>query len=450
MENHKKPHVTMETKNNPAEEKIGGRSSDDGIRKGQSSFRKHFKVFIVAILICVSFYGGFSYSQYKSTRNSSSTRTLEEIFSKGASGEQPQNVDFSLFWEAWNLVNEKYVDTSKLDKTKMIYGAISGMIKALGDPFSSFMDPEESQQFSDDMQGTFEGIGIEIGMKNNILTVISPLEGTPADNAGLRAGDKIIKIGDTMTSDMSVDEAVTKIRGPKDTEVTLTILRESDNNPKEIKIMRGTINVKSVKLELRNDGIAVVKISKFGDDTTSEMNKVASQILSAGSKGIILDLRNNPGGYLESAIDISSKFVPEGMTVVSEENREGQKDDYKARGGDILDGIPVVVLVNSGSASASEITAGALRDDLGSPLIGKKTFGKGSVQQLEKLSGGSTLRVTVARWLTPGGEYIMEKGIEPNIDIDLSEEDYNNDRDPQMDKAVEVLKEKMENNVTAR
>jgi carboxyl-terminal processing protease len=422
------------TQINPTEEK--------NVQPPKSSFRKHFKVFITVILICVSFYGGFSYSQYKSAK-SSSKQVIENIFSKTRSEEAPKNVDFGLFWEAWNTLNEKYVDKSKLNQTKMIYGAISGMIKALDDPFSSFMNPEESQQFSDDMQGTFEGIGVEIGLKNGILTVISPLEGTPAANAGLRAGDKIIKIGDTVTSDMSTDEAVSKIRGPKDTEVVLTVLREKDNNPKEIKIMRGTINVKSVKLEFKDNGIAVVKISKFGDDTTSEFNKVASQIASAGSKGIILDLRNNPGGYLESAIDISSKFVPEGEVVVSEEDRNGKKDDYTARGGSILEGIPVVVLVNGGSASASEITAGALRDDLGAPLIGKKTFGKGSVQQLEKLSGGSTLRVTVARWLTPNGDYIMEKGIDPNIDVEFSEEDYNNDRDPQFDKGVEVLKEKM-------
>jgi carboxyl-terminal processing protease len=173
------------------------------------------------------------------------------------------------------------------------------------------------------------------------------------------------------------------------------------------------------------------------------MNKAASQIIANKSRGIILDLRNNPGGYLESAVDVCSKFIPEGELVVAEEERGGGRKEYKARGNDILNGIPVVILVNSGSASASEITAGALRDDLNTVLIGKKTFGKGSVQQLEKLSGGSSLRVTIARWLTPNGEYIMEKGLDPNIDVDLSEEDYNNDRDPQMDKAMSALKEKM-------
>jgi carboxyl-terminal processing protease len=242
---------------------------------------------------------------------------------------------------------------------------------------------------------------------------------------------------------MTIDQAVAKIRGSKGTEVTLTVLRNGDNNPKEIKIMRDTINVKSVKLETKNEGIAVVKISKFGDDTTSELAKVATQIISQKDKGIILDLRNNPGGYLESAIDVSSKFISQGKVIVSEESSDGSKKNYEARGGSILSGLPVVVLVNGGSASASEIAAGALRDDLDAPLVGKKTFGKGSVQELEKLSGGSSLRITIARWLTPNGDYIMEKGIDPTVDVDLTDDDYNNDRDPQMDKALEILEEKI-------
>lgn len=408
-----------------------------------AKIRQNFKIFIVAILICVSFFSGVSYAKYQAGKSTNSP-ALGNIIAKNHSKTQPENVDFGLFWEAWNLLNEKYVDKNKLDQTKMLYGAISGMIKALDDPFSSFMDPEESRQFSDQLQGTFDGIGVEIGMKNNILTVISPLEGTPADKAGLRAGDRIIKIGDTITSDMSIDEAVTKIRGPRNTEIALTILRENDNDPKEIKIMRGTISVKSVKVEFKDGGIAWVKISQFGDDTTSEMDKAANQILSNKSRGIILDMRNNPGGYLEAAVDISSKFIPKGKVVVSEEDRDGEKEVLTALGGDILGGIPIVILVNSGSASASEITAGALHDNLGTQLIGKKTFGKGSVQQLEKLSGESNLRVTVARWLTPNGEYIMEKGISPDIEIDLTDDDYNNNRDPQLDKAVEVLKGQIE------
>ena len=401
-------------------------------------YRGHFKLFAILLLISISFYAGTLYNKYRSSRSTSSN-AIESLLVKSHDNQQPQNVDFSLFWEAWNILNDKYVDTTKLDQQKMIYGAISGMVKAVGDPFSSFMDPEESQQFSQDLEGTFEGIGIEIGMKNDILTVISPLADSPAEKAGLRAGDKILKIGDKLTTDMTIDEAVSMIRGPKGSEISLTILHEKSSNPFEVKIVRDQINVKSVRLEWKDNGIAVVKISKFGDDTVSGMNQAASQIVSQKAKGIILDLRNNPGGYLEAAIDVSSKFIPQGKTVVSEEERGAGKKDYPARGGDILDGIPVVVLVNGGSASASEITAGALRDDLGTELIGKKTFGKGSVQELEKLTGGSNLRVTIARWLTPNGDYIMEKGIDPTIDVDLTDADYNADRDPQMDKAMEVI-----------
>jgi carboxyl-terminal processing protease len=424
------------------ENEIVRNSSFNSSYENPRRFRRHFKVFVVIILLCVSFFAGTLYAKFTGTTKTAKPTAIEDILVKSHDKSQPEGVDFSLFWEAWNLLNEKYVDTSKLDQQKMIYGAISGMVKALGDPFSSFMNPEESQQFSNDLEGTFEGIGVEIGMKNDILTVISPLEGSPASSAGLRAGDKILKIGDKLTSDIGIDEAVSMIRGPKGSEISLTVLHEKSDSPVEIKIVRDQINVKSVKLEFKND-IAIVKITKFGDDTTSLMNQVANQIVSQKAKGVILDMRNNPGGYLESAIDISSKFVPKEKVVVSEEERGGTKKDYYARGGDILGNLPVAVLVNGGSASASEITAGALRDDLGAPLIGKKTFGKGSVQELEKLAGGSNLRVTIARWLTPNGDYIMEKGIEPTIDVDLTDADYNNNRDPQLDKALEIIKGKI-------
>lgn len=408
----------------------------------KSAFRKHFKVFVVVVLICASFYAGIFYSQYRASRADKSN-VLENLLAESHRKDQPRDVDFDLFWEAWNLINDKYVDPGKIDKNKMIYGAISGMVKSLGDPFSGFMNPEESRQFSEDMQGTFEGIGTEIGIKNEILTIIAPLEGTPADRAGLKAGDMIIKIDNTVTTDMSVDEAVSKIRGPKGTEVKLTILREKNGDPKEIAITRDTINVKSVKTEFKDGNIAVMRISRFGDDTNLEVTRAAYEILNRKASGIVVDLRNNPGGYLETAVDVASKFTPRDEPVVLEEDRGGNKKEYKSRGGDLLSGIPIVVLVNSGSASASEILAGALRDDLGAKLVGSKTFGKGSVQQLEKLTGGSSLRLTIARWLTPNGEYIMEKGIEPDVKVDLSDEDYNSNRDPQMEKALETLKEKI-------
>lgn len=402
-------------------------------------FRRHFKVFVVVVLLCVSFYAGVFYSQFK-TPKENKTGLIDNLLAENHVKDQPKDVDFNLFWEVWNLVNEKYVDPSKINKNKMIYGAIAGMVKSLGDPFSGFMTPEESRQFADDLQGTFEGIGMEVGMKNDILTVIAPLEGTPAQRAGIKAGDMLLKIDDTVTTDMTVDEAVSKIRGPRGTEVRLTVLREKNGTPKEITIVRDTINVKSVKLEFKDEGIAVLRISKFGDDTTLEVSKAANEILGRKSRGIVIDLRSNPGGYLESAVDVASKFIPSGKLVVSEEDRGGAKKEYKSRGGNLLNGIPVVVLVDGGSASASEILAGALRDDLGAKLIGKKTFGKGSVQQLENLTGGSSLRITIARWLTPAGEYIMEKGISPDIEIEPAEDDPNGDLDLQMEKALEVLK----------
>lgn len=417
-------------------------NKESNIQPPKSFLKKHFKFFLAIVFLCASFYGGVFYSQYKAAK-SNKTNVVQNLFIENHRKDQPKDVNSELFWEAWNLVSERYVDPSKIDKNKMIYGAISGMIKSLGDPFSGFMNPEESQQFSEDMQGTFEGIGTEIGLKNDILTIIAPIEGTPADQAGLKAGDMILKIDDTVTTDMTIDEAVAKIRGPKGTQVKLTILREKNGSPKEITIVRDTINVKSVKVEFKDDNIAVVKISKFGDDTSFEFNRAANEIIIRKVSGIILDLRNNPGGYLETSVEVASKFIPKDNLVVAEENRDGKKNEYKAKGGDILKSIPVVIIVNSGTASASEILAGALRDNLKAKLIGVKTFGKGSVQQLEKMTGGSSLRITIARWLTPKGDYIMEKGIEPDINIEISNDDYNSNRDPQLEKAIEILKEEI-------
>src|SRR4030042_3633299 len=323
---------------------------ESNIYPSGNPFRRHFRFFLFIVLLCASFYGGVFYSQYKAAKTSK-TDIIQNLLLENHRKDQPNKVNSDLFWEAWNLVTEKYVDPSTVDKNKMLYGAISGMVKSLGDPFSSFMNPEESQQFSEDMQGNFVGIGTEIGLKNDILTVIAPIEGPPADQAGLKAGDMILKIDDTVTTDMSVDEAVAKIRGQKGTSVKLTILREKNGSPKEISIVRDTINVKSVKIDFKDSSIAVIKISKFGDDTSFEFNRVANEAVSRKALGIILDLRNNPGGYLETAVETASKFIPEGALVVSEEDRGGKRNEYKAEGGDILKGIPVTVLVNGGRPS---------------------------------------------------------------------------------------------------
>jgi len=355
----------------------------------------------------------------------------------------PQEIDFSLFWEVYHKLQEKFVDKGKFDVQKMIYGAISGMVKSLGDPYTVFFPPEETKRFEEDVKGVFEGVGMEIGIRKGQLQVIAPLEGTPAQRAGLRPGDKILKINDTPTSDLTIDEAVNLIRGPKGTEVTLTIFREEWEKTKEIKIVRDVIEVPSLKWEMKEingQKIAYIQLYQFSEKASFDFRKAAIEILESPAQKIILDLRNNPGGYLEVAQAISGWFLEKEKTVVIEDFGQGNKNEYKSQGPGTFSDYKVVILINQGSASGAEILAGALRDNRGILLIGEKSFGKGSVQELEKLKEGSSLKITVAKWLTPKGELITDVGLTPNIKVEMTEEDYNEGKDPQLEKAIEVIK----------
>ena len=350
---------------------------------------------------------------------------------------KPRSVDFSIFWEAWNKVMEKYVGTP--DAQKMIYGAISGMMQSLGDPYSVFMQPSESKSFLEDLSGEISGIGAEMDIKDNKLLIIAPLADSPAEKAGLKPQDQVLKINDESTENMTLEEAVSKIRGQAGSKVSLTIIRAGWEQPQRFEITREKIQVKSVKWEMRPDNIAYIQINQFGDDTTDLMQEVAQEIKAKSPKAIILDLRNNPGGYLESAVDTTSLFMPSGV-VVKEQYRDGHIDEEKTTLEPILKDYKLIILINQGSASASEIVAGALQDAGRATLVGEKTFGKGSVQDLEEITGGSTLRLTVAKWLTPKGRAIDQVGIEPDIKIDLTEDDQAIGRDPQLDKAIELVK----------
>lgn len=353
---------------------------------------------------------------------------------------KPENVDFGIFWDAWKDIEDAYVGRNNLDRKAMVYGAVSGMVKALNDPYTIFLDPKEAKKFKDDVSGSFEGIGAEIGIRKGILVVISPLKDTPAEKAGLRPGDKILKINDTITLDMTVDEAVNLIRGQKGTEVVLTIARDGLEKAKEIKIIRGTIKIPIVKFEMKGDKIAYIALYHFTENSFSELKVALRDALNQGAEKLILDLRNNPGGYLDSAIDIASIFVPSGTVVVREDFGNGEKDEYKSYGPGILKDFPMIILANEGSASASEILAGALRDVRDVKLVGQKTFGKGSVQELKDMSEGATLKVTIAKWLTPNGYSISEQGLEPDVKVEMTDEDFEKERDPQLDKAIEIIK----------
>lgn len=354
---------------------------------------------------------------------------------------KPEKLDFSLFWEAWTKLEENFVNKEKLDIQKMIYGAISGMVNSLGDPYTVFFNPEETKRFISDIEGSFEGIGAEVGIKKGQLTIVAPLEGAPAQKAGLRPEDKILKIGDVSTSDLTIDEAVGLMRGPKGTPVILTIFRNEWDQSKEITITRDTINVPSIKWELKKNNIAYIKLYQFSNNIGSDFENAAIQILQSPADRIILDLRGNAGGVLNGAGDVAGWFLKRGEIITIEDfGGKKEREEYKAEGNAKLLSYPIVVLINQGTASASEILAGALRDNRGIKLVGETSFGKGVVQGLEELSGGSTLKVTVANWLTPKGQSINEKGLDPDIKVEMTDKDYEEEKDPQLDKAIEIIK----------
>ena len=354
---------------------------------------------------------------------------------------QSGTIDFSLFWDSYNKLQQNFFDPSKIDSQKIIYGAIEGMAKSLDDPYTSFFNPEEAQKFMQDLSGSFEGIGAEIGIKTEQLTIVAPLEGSPAQASGIKAGDVIIKIDNTEASDLTTDEAVGLIRGAKGTVVTLTIFRTGWSAAKDFKITRDTIIVHPAKWSLKNGNVAYIQITQFDENLVADFQKTVAEILQSPAEKIVLDLRNNPGGYLEVAQNIAGWFLEKGQ-IVTIEDFGGKKEQqlYKSDGTAELLGYPIVVLINEGSASASEILAGSIRDNKGAKLIGTKSFGKGSVQEILDLRGGSFLKITIAKWLTPKGASISEVGLSPDVKVDITDEDVEQDKDPQLDKALEIVK----------
>jgi carboxyl-terminal processing protease len=330
---------------------------------------------------------------------------------------KPTTVDFSLFWEAWNKLQDKSVLNP--EPQKMLDGAISGMLGSLDDPYTVYFTPEDNKRFKEDIQGEFDGIGVELILKNDLPTVVSPLSESPAEKAGMKAGDIIMEVDGAKTSELGFNAIVDKIRGKKGTKVTLKIAREGKDEPLTLEVERDTIIVKSVTWETKTvDGkkIGYVKVRQFGDDTDTLFNQFIDEMLKTKPDGIVVDLRNDPGGYLDTAVSLSSYFL-DGGVVVSEKGKGGAIHEYKVSRKARLKGFKTAVLVNKGSASASEIFAGALQDTKTGKIIGDKSFGKGSVQELIELSNGSSVKITVAKWLTPNGRTINGEGITPDIII---------------------------------
>lgn len=348
-------------------------------------------------------------------------------------------VDLKDFWKAWDLINEKHPNSSELEEKERIYGAIKGLIGSLDDPYSTFFTPEEKKIFEEDIAGNFSGVGMEVGMKDKTLTVISPLKNTPAYKAGIKSGDKILKIDDTITNDLSIDEAIKLIRGEKGTVVNLSIYREGETKPRDIKITRDIINVPSLETEKRKDGIFVIKFYSFSANSMEMFRDAIAEFSKIKNDKLIIDLRGNPGGYLEASVDVASWFLPSGKTVVIEDFGETKKEKiYRSYGYDVFnENLKLVILIDGGSASASEILAGALQDHKKALIIGEQSYGKGSVQEVVDITKDTILKITVANWLTPNGNSISNKGVTPDVVVsrgDKVEEDL------QLDKAIELLK----------
>lgn len=357
------------------------------------------------------------------------------------------NLDFKLFWDTWDLLSRTYFDKAAIDSTKLFYGAISGMVAALGDPYTVFLPPQQQKLSSEELNGSFEGVGIQLGFnKEKRLVVVAPLSGTPAEEAGIKPEDVIVKIGDKDTTNMTLPEAVSLIRGTKGTKVVLTIFREGDTDTRSVSLTRDTIIVRSVEVSYKEQKsgkkVAVVKLSRFGERTQDEWNEAVASLLTENAEAMVLDLRNNPGGFLEGAVFIASEFL-DGGTVVLQENSEGERNPFKVTRAGKLTQIPLKVLINKGSASASEIVAGALQDRKRGELIGEKSFGKGTIQEAQDLSGGAGIHITVAKWLTPNGRWVNDtQGLEPDVIIESEKEEEageDSEKDKQLDKALELL-----------
>ena len=357
----------------------------------------------------------------------------------------PDNLDLKPFWKAVDALDTKFVSTTAsssvpTNKNK-VYGAIAGLTASYGDPYTVFFPPKEATAFEEEVRGNFEGVGMEIALKDKVLTVVAPLKNTPAERAGIKAGDQILKIDKVFTGGLTVEEAIKHIRGPRGTMVSLVIKR--NGGVEDIKVERDVINIPTIDTKLRDDGVFVISLYNFSSNSAALFRGALREFLQSGSDKLVLDLRNNPGGYLEAAVDMASFFLPIGKTVVIEDagSKSTQRPE-KSRGYDVFnDKLKMVVLINEGSASASEILAGALHEQGIAKLVGQKSFGKGSVQELVQITPDTALKVTIARWLTPLGHSISQNGLVPDVKVEITKKDFAKKLDPQLEKAASILKD---------
>jgi len=401
------------------------------------SFEK-FQAFLFTILVSVAFFfGGFYFGKRGYTVEVKQNPPKIEVVNKNPSSDR---VDFGLFWDVWDLVGQKYLERP-VDTKKMVYGAIEGMVSSLGDPYSEFLPPTLNETFGNQLNGKYEGIGAELDIRDNQLIIVAPLDGSPAKDAGLKPGDKIVKIDDEVTYGMTVTQAVMKIRGTGGTQVKLGI-QTGTAEPRDVTITRSVIKVASIKWEDKGDGTAYIRISRFGDDTNSGWDKAVAEINTQMKEldAVVVDLRGNPGGYLQSAVHVAGEFF-RNKPVVYEEDATGKQTPYDTTRVGSWTKVPgIFVLIDGGSASSSEILAGALKDNIKAVLVGEKSFGKGTVQEPIEFGDKSSLHVTVAKWLTPNKFWVHKVGLTPDYEVKISDEDLKNSKDPQLEKALELAK----------
>lgn len=405
--------------------------------------KQNLTILIAIIIVAISFSVGFFTGKdvgLKTNAEIIATLPLNPELGK------PDAVDFSPFWETWRLIDKEFVGPELPSQEQKLWRSIQGLVSSLDDPYSVFFPPKESKNFEDEISGNFEGVGMEIEIRDQVLTVVAPLKGTPAESAGILPGDLVLEVDGTKTQGLTISESVNLIRGEKGSEVILTVFRESIFETIDIPVIRDTIQIPIVETKVfEEDKVFLINLFSFSANSAQlfqdALGEFAQLNINEGYNKLIIDLRNNPGGFLESSVDIASFFLPSGKIIVQEDFGGGEMGTtFRSKGYDVFpDDLKLAILVNGGSASASEILAGALRQHDKAILVGENTFGKGSVQQLFDVTSNTSVKVTVARWLLPDGTTIDKEGIAPDVEVGLTREDFEAGRDPQLDKAIEVL-----------
>jgi carboxyl-terminal processing protease len=398
-----------------------------------------FQRLLMTILISVGFfYGGYYFGKRGFLFEVRKNPPKIEVINRYPADEE---IDFKLFWDVWDMVSDNYLERP-VDPEEMLYGAISGMVSALGDPYTSFLTPEINKAMGEALNGTYQGIGAELGMKEGSLMVVAPLDGSPAKAAGVRAGDRIVEIEGESTAGITINEAVAKIRGASGTVSHLTLQTGTDK-PRPVDITRGVITISSVTWEDKGDGVAYIRVSRFGDDTNTEWSKSVREIDETMEEldSVIVDVRGNPGGYLQSAVYLAEEFVEKGVILYQETATGDQIPLSDKRRGELEDLPMVLVLIDGGSASASEILAAALDKHVDATLVGTKSFGKGTIQDAKEFADGSGIHITIAKWLTPDKVWVHKEGITPDVEVEITDEDLENEKDAQLEKAIELAKE---------